>query len=378
MKKKKICFVVSSPITATAFLVNHIKVLSDFYDVYLVANFDTVNPDVFKELPLKEIKHITILRNINLFSDTKTLFALRKYFKEKQFDVVHTVTPKAGLLGILGARLAGIKNRIHIFTGQVWHTKKGAFKRLLMFIDKFIVWNATDILVDGESQRLFLIANHIVEKDKSFVLGKGSISGVDTNKFVPDFEVRNAIRNQIGFEPDEVVYTFLGRMNIDKGMGELAVAFDKLSQKYDKARLLLIGIDEENIEALMKKTVKNNEKVFFYGMTPSPEKVLQAGDVFCLPSYREGFGTSVIEASLLEKPVICSDTYGLMETIIDNETGLRHKVADAESLFSQMEILVNNENMRQQLGKKGRAYVLENFSAQQISEKWLEFYRNKI
>lgn len=378
MEKKKICFVVSSPLTAAAFLVNHIKALSDFYDVYLVANFDNVNPDIFKNVPLKAIKDINILRNINLFSDTKTLFALRKYFKEEQFDAVHTVTPKAGLLGVLGARLAGTKKRIHIFTGQVWHTKKGIFKRLLMFIDKFIVWNATDILVDGESQRLFLIENNIVENDKSFVLGKGSISGVDTNRFVPNSDVRNAFRNEIGYQPDDVVFTFLGRMNIDKGMLELAVAFDKLSQKYDKVRLLLIGFDEENIEALMKKKVKNSEKVFFYGMTPSPEKIMQAGDVFCLPSYREGFGTSVIEASLLEKPIICSDTYGLMETIIDNETGLRHKVADAESLFSQMEVLVNNENMRHQLGKKGREYVLENFSAQQISDKWLEFYRNKI
>jgi hypothetical protein len=116
---------VSSPLTATAFLVNHIKALSDFYVVYLVANFDNVNPDIFKNVPLKAIKDINILRNINLFSDTKTLFALRKYFKEEQFDAVHTVTPKAGLLGILGARLAGTKTRIHIFTDRFGILKKG-------------------------------------------------------------------------------------------------------------------------------------------------------------------------------------------------------------------------------------------------------------
>lgn len=97
-----------------------------------------------------------------------------------------------------------------------------------------------------------------------------------------------------------------------------------------------------------------------------------------MPSYREGFGTSVIEASLLQKPIICSDTYGLMETIIENKTGLRHKVADSDSLFFAMEKLIYNKDLRELLGKGGREYVLENFSAQKISEKWVEFYKKKI
>jgi glycosyltransferase involved in cell wall biosynthesis len=378
MSKKNICFVVSSPFTAKAFLVKHFVHLSKDFNVYLVANFENFDQSIFKGIPLKGIKSIAIAREINLIKDFKALVSLRKYFKDMQFAAVHTVTPKAGLLGVLASRMAGINKRIHIFTGQVWHTKQGLFKKLLMYLDRFIVWNATDILVDGESQRQFLIKNKIVSVTNSFVLGRGSISGVDTNRFVPNESVKIEIRKELGITKNEVVYMFLGRMNVDKGINELADSFNKLQKKHSNIRLLLVGGDEENMTAMIKEKVENIEVVVFYGVTPRPERLLQACDVFCLPSYREGFGTSVIEASLLGKPIICSDTYGLTETIIENKTGLRHKVADVDSLFLQMEKLVNNKELREELGKAGRTYVLENFSAELISEKWLEFYKNKL
>ena len=376
--RKKICFVVSSPITAKAFLINHIKALSVFYDVYLIANFENQSTDFFNNLPLKEIKNISIARDIHLFQDLKALLELRSYLKKMRFDAVHTVTPKAGLLGILAARLSGVKNRIHIFTGQVWHTKKGVFRSLLMFLDRFIVWNATHILVDGESQRQFLIKNKIVSDYNSFVLGKGSISGVDVTRFLPNNDEKKAIRNELGISEGDVVYMFLGRMNIDKGIRELAQAFEKLNIKYSNVKLLLVGDDEENMIPYIKKTVTFLDNVIFYGITPSPEKLLQACDVYCLPSYREGFGTSIIEASLMEKPIICSDTYGLMGTIVENQTGLRHKTADVNSLFIQMEKLVQNNELRNNLGKEGRKYVMNNFDSKLISEKWVEFYKKNV
>jgi glycosyltransferase involved in cell wall biosynthesis len=378
LMKKKICFVVSSPFTAKAFLVNHIKALAVFYDVYLIANFENVNLDIFKGLPITEIKNVAIPRDISLGKDFKVLLSLKSYFKEMEFDAIHTVTPKAGLLGIFAARLGCVKTRIHIFTGQVWHTKKGFFKQLLMVLDRFVVWNATHILVDGESQRQFLIQNNIVKDSNSFVLGRGSISGVDISRFFPNEDEKKSVRKELGISDSDVVYMFLGRMNVDKGIRELAQAFEKLNSQYSNLKLLLVGDDEGNMTEYIKKTITSLDKVIFYGSTPSPEKLLQACDVFCLPSYREGFGTSVIEASLMEKPVICSDTYGLAETIVENITGLRHKVADVESLYIQMEKLVEGAELRSKLGIGGRAYVLENFSAKQITEQWLEFYKKNV
>jgi glycosyltransferase involved in cell wall biosynthesis len=378
MKRKKICFVVPSLGTARVFLQNHIKELNVYFDIYLVASVEKEALNYFKDIPLKEIKNIAVSREISLFKDLRTLVSLRAYFRKMKFDAVHTVTPKGGLLGVLAARLAGVDKRIHIFTGQVWHTKKGWFKRFLMLLDRFTVWNSTHILVDGHAQRQFLIKNSIVKKTSSFVLGKGSISGVDTFRFVPDTIVKKEVREELGIKENEVVFMFLGRMNSDKGINELAEAFNKVRKKHVNARLLLVGGDEENMTPIVKQKVKDIESVLFYGVTPLPERLLQACDVFCMPSYREGFGTSIIEASLLEKPVICSDTYGLMETIVENKTGLRHKVADVDSLYFAMEKLIKDKNLRNLLGKGGREYVLGNFSAQKISDKWVEFYRKKI
>ena len=343
-------------------------------DIYLLANVLEEEVIYLNDFPTKEIKHINITRGINLINDLRTLIHLSYYFKSMRFDAVHTVTPKAGLLGIFAARLVNVPNRIHIFTGQVWHTKKGVFKHFLMFLDRFTVWNSTHVLVDGQSQRQFLIKNRIVAASNSFVLGKGSISGVDTNRFISNAIVKNEVRDELGIKENEVVYMFLGRMNSEKGINELAEAFNRLRKKHVNVRLLLVGEDEENMIPIVKQKQKDSGSVIFYGVTPTPERLIQACDIFCMPSHREGFGLSVIEASLLEKPIICSDTYGLMESIIENKTGLRHKVANVDSLQFAMEKLFDDQNLLEALGKGGREYVLEHFSAKTISEKWLEFY----
>lgn len=376
--KKKICFVVSAPVTVTSFMCNHILELSKLYDIYLVANFSGYEINLLKDLPLKHTKNISIYRGISLFMDLKALYSLIKYFNDNNFDAVHTITPKAGLLGIISSRIAGIKVRIHIFTGQVWHTKKGLFRKILMFLDRLIVSNATIILVDGESQRQFLIDKAIIKSINSRVLGRGSISGVDITRFKPSIQMKQMVRKELGISSDEVVYMFLGRLNIDKGIPELAVAFDNISQKNKKVRLLLVGDDEENMRIFVKNTVKDIDKVIFTGSTRQPERFLQACDIFCLPSHREGFGTSVVEASSLEKPIICSNTYGLMETIIDKNTGIRHKVNNIVSLQKAMETLLYDVNLRKMYGKNGRNYILKNFTSQQITSRWIEFYKEVL
>jgi glycosyltransferase involved in cell wall biosynthesis len=375
--KKTICFIVATPLTANSFLLNHFKYLSNHFDIYLVANFEENAAISFSSPYVKETKHIAIQRNIALIEDVKVLFSLRNYLSAMQFDAVQTVTPKAALLGILAAKMANVKIRIHIFTGQVWHTKKGLFKSLLKKIDCFIVYCATHILVDGESQRKFLIENKIISACNSEVLGKGSISGVDINLFVPNQNIREQYRNEFHLS-DEIVFLFLGRMNKDKGILDLANAFSRLNNKFTNTKLVLVGPDEENLQPQIREICSDDQSVLFYGTTRKPEEVLQMGDVFCLPSYREGFGSSVIEASLLELPIICSDTYGLMETILDNTTGLRHEVGDIESLYVQMETLMLDQNLRKNFGENGREFVLDNFSSDAISQKWVSYYINLL
>lgn len=376
--KKKICFIISSPLTAQFFLEKHFEILAEEFEVYLVANFGKDVSKRYSNPHLKAIHHIEIQREINLLKDFKALTDLSGYLKDQAFDAVLSVTPKAGLIGIMASRLAGIPNRIHIFTGQVWHTKKGIFKRFLMMLDKLIVWGSTKILVDGQSQRQFLVENGIINNSNSAVLGKGSISGVNLDRFYPKPELRKKIRMEMGYQHDDVVFMNLGRTNWEKGIIELTEAFKLLSEKYPKAKLLYVGFDEDGLVPKIKEILGNSPAFHYYGSTPKPEELLQVCDVFCLPSHREGFGTSVIEASLLGVPVICSDTYGLMETMVDDETGLRHPVKDTQAIFACMERLMVDNNLREKLGSQGMQYVKTHFPAIVISKAWLKFFEELL
>lgn len=370
--KKSICFVVSAPITINAFLLNHIELLSKYYEIHLVVNTEGDSQIQFNNIT--SIKHIQLVRGISIINDLKGLYKLWGYFKIKQFDAVHTITPKAGLLGMIAANVAGIPRRIHIFTGQVWHTKTGILKWLLKKVDTLLASMATDILVDGKPQRDFLINSGILKKHNSQVLGKGSISGVLCSKFIKDSQIRLSLRASHHIDSTEIVYAFLGRLNTDKGVFDLINAFERLNNKYSNTKLLLIGPDEENIYKKIDLDLTN--RILFIGHCNEPHHFLQMADAFCLPSYREGFGNSVLEASVLELPIICSNTYGLHDTILDDVTGLRHNVGDVSALFQQMEKIYLSETLRKELGTNGRSYVLSNFNADAISNYWLAFYKN--
>lgn len=378
MAKKKICFVVAVPGTAQSFLKDHIKALAENYDVYLVVNL--VNSPDFALEGLREIHDVSIVRNISVAKDCKTVLDLAAYFRKMKFDAVHSVTPKAGLVTALAARLAGIKNRIHIYTGQVWATRTGIMRRLLKTIDKLIATSNNHILVDGESQRQFLIAEGVVTDRKSKVLGAGSICGANTIRFTPHDNIRLQQRDLMNIPKDKVVFTFMGRLNRDKGVFELLSAFNELVTTSPNSFLLIFGKDEENCLSKINEypNIHAGDNYLYFGPTTTPQLSLQAADVFCLPSYREGFGMSVIEASCLGLPVICSDAYGLADTMVDNETGLRCKVADIPTLVDAMKYLYEHPHERLRMGENGRNRVLELFAGEKIVGAWCNFYKSLL
>ena len=378
IKKKKICFVVSSILTARFFLENHIKVLSSQYDIYLVGNFSEEDKRSISHFKLKEIKSIRIERNISLIRDLKSVISLIDYFKKMQFEAIHSLAPKAGLISAISGKIAGIKNRIHIFTGQVWYTKKGVFKVILKQLDKLIVLLTTKTLVDSFSQREFLMNEGVVNSKNSIVLGKGSISGVNLERFYPNLKMKKQLRRELNIPKDVVVYLFMGRINKDKGIFDLASAFKKVLKTNKNIFLLIVGYDEGNCIVEVDNIISSENHFRYYGPTREPQKLMQVGDVFCLPSYREGFGTSIIEASSCGLGIICSDTYGLRDTIIDNKTGLRHKAGNVQELTKRMQTLSSNIDLIRYFGEKGFDYVTNNFSASFVSNEWLKFYSNLL
>ena len=368
---KKICFVVSNSFFANAFLFEPIETLSKHYSVYLICNTENNENILINHPNINKIFSVKIIRKISPVRDLVSLIHICKIIREEKFDVIHTLTPKASLLGIIASYIMKVPNRFHTFTGQVWISKKGILRYLLITIDRLVIRLSTQIIVDGNSQLEFLIEQNLLKKKKAIVFNNVSTCGINLKKFKPDSKIRKKERLKYKIDDSATVFLYLGRINIDKGIKELIDSYSLLNRQ--ECFLFLVGPIEIDIQKnMIKKDLAN--RIIFIPYTNKPQEILQLCDVFCFPSHREGFGYSIIEASALEKPVICSDIYGLKYTCIDMKTGLKHKVKSTQSLLEKMKFALAEPNTMKQMGKKGRIYVSEKFSEEKVLEKWEEFY----
>lgn len=374
--KIKICFIVTVEFAVKAFLLNHLRALSTIYDVTVITN--TVNGNFLSDYGIDvRVIPLNISRSVSFFSDIYCFIQLLKIFNQHYFKVVHTVTPKAGLLGMAAAWIMRVPLRVHTFTGQVWVTKVGFKRWFLKKIDTLIAYTATNSLIDSPSQAHFLISEDVVLAHKVIVLGQGSISGVDICRFKPNVEIRSSIRQKLNVVNDAIVYLFLGRLTIDKGVLDLAQSFANICTKYPNIHLLFVGPDEQEIQNRLIEILKENiNQVSFVDYTDRPEDYMAASDVLCLPSYREGFGSVVIEAAAVGIPAMASKIYGLTDAILDGITGLLHPPKDIDAIKCQLELMVNKPMLRQQLGTQAQLRAKNVFSSQYITDAWVKFYRD--
>lgn len=373
--KKKFCVVTTSEMTVRAFLLEHLAAMQDKFDLFLVTN--AVSPDIFAEYGIHgHVIPLRIERKISLWRDSLALFGLVRIFLHYRFDLVHSVTPKAGLLSMVAGCLTRIPVRVHTFTGQVWATRNGASRWLLKSMDRLLSVCATHLLVDSFSQREFLVKEHVVVLSKARVLAHGSISGVDVTRFRPDFVSRSRIRSELGMDDDSTVFLFVGRLNRDKGVLDLAVAFAEFCAGNKQLHLMLVGPDEENMRpaiiALCKECVCN---IHFLGHTDSPEQYMAASDVLCLPSYREGFGSVIIEAAAVGLPAIGSRIYGITDAIEEGVSGLLYDAGDTDQLAERMRLLVADTAMRQKMGRDAQDRARRNYCKEVVVSAQLDFYR---
>jgi glycosyltransferase involved in cell wall biosynthesis len=246
---------------------------------------------------------------------------------------------------------------------------------LLRAIDRLIARCATHILVDSRSQREFLLANRVVSSTKSTVLANGSMCGVDGGRFRPDNVVRRRIRGETRIPEDAVVFLYLGRLRKDKGVLDLAPAFTRLAPRCASAYLALVGPDEDGLLRRIEEIVAPYvDRVRIVDYTDRPEDYMAAADVFCLPSYREGFPQVVIEAAAVGLPVVASRIYGVVDAVADGETGLLHPPADVEALRAHMETLLRQPELRRHFGSAGHSRALRDFSAERVTRALLEYY----
>lgn len=325
------------------------------------------------------IIHLPIERDINLFADFKALILLIKIIYNKKFSLVHSVSPKAGLLTAIASWVNRTENRLHTFTGQVWVTQIGIKRWFLKILDKVIVLLNTNILIDSFSQQNFLINEKIVTKKSSIVLGKGSISGVDLNRFLPSKKYRRSIRKQLKINDKFLIFLFVGRIKKEKGIFELIRAFNDISKDHDNLALLIVGHDEENLKhELIEHSKFSNKIIKFIDFTKTPEQYMAASDVFILPSYREGFGSVVIEAAACGLPSIGSNIYGLSDAIEEDKSGFLVPARSYILLKKAMLKLINNNELRYEMGLNARKRAISKFSQDKMTSHILKLYKRLL
>jgi glycosyltransferase involved in cell wall biosynthesis len=372
-----VCMVATVPAAFTAYMAAHIRVLRHSCRITIVT---TGSNDALASLCTDGVTCLSlrISRGISLIDDVKAVVALYRLFRRERYDVVHSLTPKGGLLAMVAARAAGVPVRVHWFWGQVWATKRGAWRWLLKTMDRVLAACSTHLLADSRAQADFLTTQGVVRPGQVRVLGHGSVCGVDLDRFRPDPVVRCDVRQRLDIPGNALVALYLGRLNPEKGLPELAEAFALAAPECPRLFLLIVGPDETNMRALMTRTAGDRAShLRFVDWTDQPEQFMAASDLFVLPSHREGFGQTVIEAAACGIPSIGTRIYGLTDTV-DDETGILVPVGDVMALRDALVRLATDDDLRLAMGGRAKARAEGVFAQPLMTEALLAYYGSTL
>ncbi|MFM2074255.1 MAG: hypothetical protein RJB34_560 [Pseudomonadota bacterium] len=377
--RPRMCVLAATPLTIHFFFKLHLRELARHFEVALACNprSDAYLPPL--DLPVRELA-LPIERKIAPWRDLWVLVALCRLFARERFDIVVSVVPKAGLLGMLAAWLLRVPRRVHIFQGEVWASRRGPMRWLLKRLDGLTASLATHVLAVSESEKNFLEQQGVAPVGKLQVLGAGSICGVDTGRFRPDAVARARVRADLGVPEHAVLCIFLGRLAVDKGIKELAQAFAQSATVHPALWLLLVGPDEEGMAARLSALVAPElaSRMLIRPFANEPQQLLAAADFLCLPSYREGFGMVILEAAAVGIPSIGSRIYGITDAIKEGQTGLLVPARDTTALASAISRWCEQPQERQSYGVAAQDRVMKCFEQKKVVEGYVEYFRDLL
>lgn len=314
-------------------------------------------------------------RHVSLTKDLKSLINLIRVFRNEKPVMVHSMTPKAGLLCMIAAWICRVPRRVHTFTGLVWPTAKGLSRKILMFTDWLTCACATHVIPEGKGVMNDLHA-HITKKPMK-VLGYGNVKGVDMVRFSLRPEVVLAAKSIK--KEDVFTFIFVGRIVGDKGMNELMESFSKLLKEHQNIRLLLVGPYEENLDPVKESTqeiINSTPEIEAVGTVWSDEllKYYAASDCFVFPSYREGFPNTVMEAGAMGLPSIVTDINGSREIIENGKNGVIIRSKDADALYETMKHMIEDKDAYNRMAANARPMIESRFEQSYVRKCLLDFY----
>ncbi len=363
--KPKMIRVAASPLSLDTLLRGQLRFLSSRWDVVGVASPDAAIHRRIREREGVRTVAVPIERRIAPLSDLRSLVRLYLLFRRERPAVVHSLTPKAGLLAMVASLVARVPVRIHTFTGLVFPWRRGPMRHLLATTDRLICACATHVIPEGNGVKRDLEQHRITRKPLR-VLAHGHINGIDTDHFRPDRRAADGVAKPTNF-------IFIGRLVKDKGMEELRQAFERLPA----ASLTLAGTFEQNLDPLTPATHRwatQGDRVVHVGWQDDIRPLLAAADVLVLPSHREGFPGTLLQAGAMGLPAIATDICGCNEIVVDGETGLLVPPGDATGLYFAMKHLADDPSLRCEMGRRARRRVVERFSHDRVWSALEKFY----
>jgi glycosyltransferase involved in cell wall biosynthesis len=379
-RRLKLCRIVTVPWLFQTLLLEQLRcIVAHGIDLTLISSPGSEFETIATEVGTKRVG-IPMQRKPAPLSDLQSLFKLTRFLIRNRFDIIHSSTPKAGLLSVLAGTLARVPVRVHTFTGQPWVELDGLKRRVARECDRITAKFTTQCYADSASQRKFLIEEGLVHPSKIDVVGMGSISGVNLKQFslaAWGGDTARHTRRELGIPSDALVIVFVGRVTKDKGIVELMASFEMLAGANPELHLLLVGPFEPERDPLPMDTleqIKNHPRVCSLGFSATPEKFLAAADIFCLPSYREGFGSVVVEAAAMELPAIVTRVNGLVDAVVDGVTGLFVPPKTVKELAQAIQRLVDSHDLRHSMGRAGRERVIQYYDAKLVNEAVIREY----
>lgn len=380
---EKLVRITTVPISLNILLKGQLKYLSNYFEVIGIASKGELLDEVNKREGVQVIG-VNMERGIHPVKDLISLFQLYKHLKKEKPVIVHSITPKAGLLSMLAGKMAGVPVRMHTFTGLIFPSKSGLMQRILIKTDQLLCWAATDVYPEGNGVRKDLLRYKITSKPLK-VLANGNVNGIDTTYFNPDFfsaQNKKTFRQELHISENTFVFIFVGRLVGDKGINELVRAFRKLnSTGKQRSKLLLAGPFERELDSLHPETereIRENPDILSVGYQPDVRPYFSIADALVFPSYREGFPNVVLQAGAMGLPSIVTDINGCNEIIVEGKNGTIIPPKDANTLETVMRRFMDQPEYVAQLAKNARRMITDRYEQLAVWDALLEEYKRLL
>jgi glycosyltransferase involved in cell wall biosynthesis len=357
--------------------------MSSFYEVLAVSSPEKMLNEVAIHEGVR-IAAVDMTRAITPARDLKALWKLYRLFRKEKPTIVHTHTPKAGFLGMMASRLAGVPIRMHTVAGMPLMESTGLKRTILQSVERITYKCATGVYPNSKNLAEFIYRNKFCKRDKLKVLGNGSSNGIDTDFFqcTPAITLlADDVRNRLSLSEKDFVFLFIGRLVKDKGIEELVDAFIQLKQTNPGIKLLLVGPYEQELDPVSPKTIRliqHDADIIHEGFQQDIRPYLAISHLLTFPSYREGFPNVPMQAGCFGLPLIVTDINGCNEIVEHKKNGLIIPVKNSEALRLAMLSLLTDELLYSALKKNARKMILERYDQKKFWSLLLEEYRYQL